>query len=141
MLTFLTESTKDFQETSTIGGFNHGASKNSFDEIFTEAYNNLMGKGVDLMLDVNNLVRNKAILNTFKDQMLGELKTECAEMQAEDPSAFGTHAYLYEQVSDMFDNCCEDFVKESTRIGNLLPIKAIDFPILIKQALKLAAND
>lgn len=141
MLTFLTESTKDFQETSTIGGFNNGASKNSFDEIFTEAYNNLMGKGVDLMLDVNNLVRNKAMLASFKEQMLGELKTECAEMQQADASDFGTHAYLYEQVSDMFDNCCEDFVKESTRIGNLLPIKAIDFPILIKQALKLATND
>ena len=141
MLTFLTESTKDFQETSTVGGFNNGASKNSFDTIFTEAYNNLMGKGVDLMLDVNNLVRNKAILGSFKDQMLGELKMECAQMQQDDASAYGTHAYLYEQVSDMFDNCCEDFVKESTRIGNLLPIKAIDFPILIKQALKLATND
>ena len=141
MLTFLTESTKDFQETSTVGGFSNGASKNSFDAIFTEAYNNLMGKGVDLMLDVNNLVRNKAILSSFKDQMLGELKTECAEMQQDDATAYGTHAYLYEQVSDMFDNCCEDFVKESTRIGNLLPIKAIDFPILIKQALKLATND
>ena len=141
MLTFLTESTKDFQETSTVGGFSNGASKNSFDSIFTEAYNNLMGKGVDLLLDVNNLVRNKAIMSTFKDQMLGELKTECAEMQAEDASAFGTHAYLYEQVSDMFDNCCEDFLAESTRVGNLLPIKAIDFPILVKQALKLATND
>ncbi len=141
MLTFLTESTKDFQETSTVGGFNNGATKNSFDSIFTEAYNNLMGKGIDLMMDVNQLVRNKALLASFKDQMLGELKTECAEMQADDASSYGTHAYLYEQVSDMFDNCCEDFVKESTRIGNLLPIKAIDFPILIKQALKLAAND
>ena len=141
MLTFLTESTKDFQETSTVGGFSNGASKNSFDSIFTEAYNNLMGKGVDLMLDVNNLIRNKAIMSTFKDQLLGELKTECAEMQAEDVSAYGTHAYLYEQVSDMFDNCCEDFLMESTRVGNLLPIKAIDFPILVKQALKLATND
>ena len=141
MLTFLTESTKDFQETSTVGGFSNGSARNSFDSIFTEAYNNLMGKGVDLMLDVNNLIRNKAIMSTFKDQMLGELKTECAEMQANDPSDYGTHAYLYEQVSDMFDNCCEDFVKESTRVANLLPIKAIDFPILVKQALKLATND
>jgi hypothetical protein len=141
MVTFLTESTKDFKETATVGGFNNGASKNNFDSIFTEAYNGLMNKGIDIMLDVNELVRNKAVLNTFKDQMLGELKTECAEMQSDDASAYGTHAYLYEQVSDMFDNCCEDFVKESTRIGNLLPIKAIDFPILIKQALKLATND
>lgn len=142
MLNFLTESTKDFKETSTIGGFRNGSEKNSFDGIFTESYDNLMGKNVDLMMDINALMRNKPLLNTFKDSLLGELKTECAEMQAdEDPSKYGTHAYLYEQVSDMFDNCCEDFVKESTRIGNLLPIKAIDFPILVKQALKLTAND
>ena len=74
--------------------------------------------------------------------MLGELRTECAEMNAsEDPSAYGTHSMLYEQVSDMFDNCVEDFVKESTRVAQLLPIKAIDFPVLVKQALKLTAND
>ena len=141
MVTFLTESTRDFQETSTVGGFTNGASKNSFDEIFTESYNNLMNKGVDLMLDINSLVRNKAMMSSFKDQILGELKTECAEMQADDASNYGTHAYLYEQVSDMFDNCVADFVAESTRVGNLLPIKAIDFPIMVKQALKLATND
>lgn len=140
-LTFLTESTKDFHETNTVGGFTNGASRNDFDSIFTEAYNTLMGKGIDLMLDVKEMIRNKALMQTFKDAMLGELKTECAQMQADDASNYGTHAYLYEQVSDMFDNCCEDFVKESTRVGNLLPIKAIDFPILVKQALKLATND
>ena len=141
MLTFLTESSKDFQETTTVGGFNNGTVKNDFDSIFTEAYNNLMGKGVDIMLDVNNFIRNKAILGSLKEQMLGELKLECAEMQNDDAANYGTHAYRYEQVSDMFDNCVEDFVKESTRVANLLPIKAIDFPILVKQALKLATND
>lgn len=141
MLNFLTESTMDFKETDTIGGFANGVSRNSFDGIFTEAYENLMGKGIDILTDVNQLVKNKAILGTFKDEILGELKTECAEMQAEDASKYGTHANRYEQVSEMFDNCVNDFVKESTRIGNLLPIKAIDFPILVKQALKLTTND
>lgn len=142
MLNFLTESATDFKETTTVGGFANGASKNSFDSIFTEAYNNMMQKNLDLMVDVNELIRNKKLLGMFKDSLIGELKTECAEMNAsEDPSVYGTHANLYQQVSDMFDNCCEDFVKESTRIGQLLPIKAIDFPIVVKQALKLTAND
>lgn len=141
MLTFLTESSKDFKETATVGGFNNGVAKNNFDAIFTESYDNLMNKGVDLMVDVNNLIRNKAVFGAFKDQMLGELKLECANMENDDPTAYGTHASRYQQVSDMFDNCCEDLVKESTRIGNLLPIKAIDFPVLVKQALKLATND
>lgn len=139
MLTFLSESARDFQETATVGGFNNGT-HNSFDEIFTEAYNTLMSNGVDVMTGVNDLVKNKAKQKAFKDALLGTLQTECAEMDSSE-GEFGTHKYLYEQVSDMFDNCVEDFVKESTRVPQLLPIKAIDFPILIKQQLKLASKD
>ena len=140
MVTFLTEATKDFQETATIGGFAANSAKSSFDSIFTEAYNNLMGHQIDLMMDINQVVRNQAMVQNLKDQLLGELKTECAQMQ-EDPDHYGTHATVYEQVSEMFDNCVEDLVKESTRVAQLLPIKAIDFPVLIKQSLKLTAND
>jgi hypothetical protein len=92
------------------------------------------------MVDVNSLVKNKAKTAAFKNALLGELQTECANM-AESDTEFGTHEHLYEQVSDMFDNCIEDFVKESTRVPQLLPIKAIDFPILVKQQLKLATKD
>ena len=53
MLTFLSESARDFQETATVGGFNHGT-HNSFDEIFTEAYDTLMSSGVDVMTGVND---------------------------------------------------------------------------------------
>lgn len=136
-LSFLTESGND---TTTVGGFRNGASENSFDDIFTEAYNDLMGKNVDLMMDVNQLVRNKAMMQSFKDEMLGQLATECAEMQTSDMDC-GTHANRYEMVSELFDNCCDDLLTEATRVGQLLPIKAIDFPILVKQALKLASND
>lgn len=137
-LTFLTESTKDFKETSTIGGFNRGVNTNGFDNIFVETYNNLLNNGVDAMVDINELVKNKAKMAAFKESLLGELATECENL---DPEIAGTQKYLYEQVSDMFDNCVEDFVKESTKVGTLLPIKAIDFPILVKQHLKLAAKD
>lgn len=140
MLTFLTESSRDFVATETVGGFNAGSNKNTFDDIYTEAYNDMMANGVDMMRDINDLMKNKAKLGSFKDAMLGELKTECAEMESH-PEDFGTHASLYEQVSEMFDNCVEDFYKESTRVSTLLPIKAIDFPVLIKQQLKLATKD
>lgn len=140
MVSFLTESTRDFVETATVGGFNSGANRNSFDDIYTEAYENMLEKGVNLMVGVNDLMKDKAILKAFKESVLGELCNECAEMR--DPERdYGTHASLYEQVSDMFDNCVTDFVKESTRLPQLLPIKAIDFPILVKQYLKLATKD
>ncbi len=139
MLTFLSESAKDFQETATVGGFGAGHS-NNFDDIFTETYDSMLANGVDIMVDVNSMIKNKAKLNAFKESLIGELKTECANM-ADSEEEYGTHAHLYEQVSDMFDNCVEDFYKESTRVPQLLPIKAIDFPILVKQQLKLASKD
>ena len=140
MLNFLTESSKDFKETQTVGAFSNGADTNSFDHIFTETYEDLLGKNVDLLRDVNTVINNKAILSTFKNGLLGELMNECAEME-QDSESYGTHANRYDQVSDMFDNCVDDFLIESTRVGNLLPIKAIDFPVLVKQALKLTSND
>lgn len=140
MLTFLSESSSDFVATETVGGFNSGDHKNSFDDIFTEAYNDLMAAGVDLMVDVNSLIKNKAKLGAFKNALLGELKTESEEYCNGDIEQ-GTHGALYEQVSTMFDNCANDFYKESTAVGQLLPIKAIDFPVLVKQQLKLATKD
>ena len=137
MLTFLTESSSDFVATETVGGFNNGSHINSFDDIYTEAYNELMANGVDLMVDINSLLKNKAKLAAFKESLLGELKTESENMD----ETFGTHKALYEQVSDMFDNCVNDFYAESTRVPNLLPIKAVDFPVLVKQQLKLATKD
>lgn len=139
-LHFLTESTRDFKETATVGGFTSGVS-NDYGDIFEEAYNTMLANGCDVMSDVNQLIKNKAKYNAYKEGLIGQLKTECENMQADSDSVYGTHAYLYEQVSDMMDNCMDDFIKESTRVGSLLPIKAIDFPILVKQQLKLATKD
>ena len=141
MITFLSDSTSDFVATETVGGFTSGSQKNSFDDIFTEAYNTLMANGVDLMVDINSLIKNKAKLKVFKDALLGELHEESVDMKQDMDHEYGTHRCLYEQVSDMFDNCVEDFYKESTRVPNLLPIKAVDFPVLVKQQLKLATKD
>ena len=99
MLTFLTESSSDFVATETVGGFNNGSHMNSFDDIYSEAYNELMANGVDLMVDINSLLKNKAKLAAFKESLLGELKTESENMD----ETFGTHKALYEQVSTMFD--------------------------------------
>lgn len=137
----LDNTNRDFVVTETVGGFNYGAKKNGFDEIFTEAYNNLLAGGIDVMVDINDMMKKRTALDTFKDALLGQLATECTAMQENPEIEAGTHAYLYDQISDMFDNCIRDLVTESTRVPSLLPIKAIDFPILIKQALKLATKD
>ena len=141
MLSFLTESTREFTETPTVGGFVNEKNKNTFDDIFTEAYNQMLSNNVDIMVDVNQIIKNKGILQAYKDALLGELYNESQQMLADGDGEYGTHSHLYEQVSDMFDNCVEDFLRESTTVPQLLPIKAVDFPILIKQQLKLATKD
>lgn len=145
MLNFLNDASSDFLVSETVGGFAHGANKNTFDDIFTEAMNDLNAQGIDVMRDINTILKKKAVLGAFKDKILGGLASDCNTMlekaEADDNYEAGTHACLYDQISQMFDNCVEDLVKESTRVGQLLPIKAIDFPILIKQQLKLATKD
>lgn len=144
-LTFLGESTDGFVATETVGGFSNANNLNTFDEMYKDVYTEYCAKDINLMQDINTLIKKKSMLAGLKDRLLGELKTECENMiaaeQADPNKEFGTHKTYYEMLSNMFDNCVDDFVKESTRVGNLLPIKAVDFPILIKQQLKLATKD
>lgn len=147
MVNFLSEKTDGFTVTETVGGFNNAQSVNSFDDIFQEAADMMLGKNIDVMRDLNEMIKNKAIMEKYKEVLLSGLKSEHEAMMekvASDDTGsvnYGTHLKTYEQVSDMFDNCYEDLFKESAKYGTLLPIKAIDFPILVKQQLKLATKD
>ena len=143
MLNFLTESSsKDFQETATIGSFSYGNTKNSFDTMYENAYNKLMDSSANInpMVDINFMIKNRPIMEAFKDSLLDQLKDDCAEIDAKagEPTRYSS---LYEQTSTLFDNCLEDLITESTRVGQLLPIKAVDFPVLIKQNLAIASKD
>lgn len=139
-ISFLTESSKDFTETKTIGGFGYAQNVNSFDDTFTEAYNDLMAQNVDIRKDITQLVKHPALAKAYKDKMLDTLVAECSEMQADIDNEYGTHQFFAEQVSDMWDNAFNDYVKESA-VSTLLPIKTLDLPVLVKQQLKLAAKD
>lgn len=136
-----------FQETATVGGFESAKHSNSFDDFFQEASDELATKSVNVLSDINTMIKNPAIMEVYKDKLLGTLYNECENWKAEEEdditgnTSYGTHTLLYEQVSGMFDNCVEDMIAESTRVGQLLPIKAVDLPILIKQQLKLATKD
>lgn len=139
MLNFLIESSKDFKETDTIGSFSLGNNKNSFEATYERAYDTLMAGNIDPMVDINLMLKNDALMESFKDTLLEPLKEDCEKFaQHECASRYET---LYEQTSVLFDNCTEDLVLESTRVGQLLPIKAIDYPILIKQNLAIATKD
>lgn len=135
-LSFLTESTNGFAETQTIGSFSAGMAKNSFDAIFENAHAAMLASDIDPMVDINTLIKNDVMMESFKDAVLSQLQDDCAAYG--DDSRYGS---LYEQVSAMWDNCVDDFIKESTRVGQLLPFKAMDLPVLVKQHLKIASKD
>jgi hypothetical protein len=139
-LNFLSESTQNFVETPTIGGFGYASSTNSFDDTFTEAYNTMLEKQVDITRDISTMVKHPNLANAYKDMMLDTLVQECEQMQADMDGEYGTHQFFAEQVSDMWDNAFNDYVKESA-VSTLLPIKTLDLPVLVKQQLKLAAKD
>lgn len=139
MLNFLTESSKDFRETETIGSFSAGIKKNSFDKVFEDAHNTLMQESIDPMVDINLLIKNKSLMETYKDSLLEQLKDDCMRFAGNEEAS--RYESLYEQTSVLFDNCVDDMILESTRVGQLLPIKAIDYPVLIKQNLAIASRD
>ena len=129
----------NFVETATIGGFGNGVSANSFDTCFEEAVNDLTAKGINPLLDINTMIRSQAVMENFKDTLLSSVMEESA--QRTDSEVWGNYANLGEQVSALFDNCTDVLVRESTTVGQLMPIKAIDYPILVKQHLALATKD
>lgn len=135
---------KEFVESVSVGGFVNAKTGNNFDDIFKESVENLSRQGIDPLCDINELLKSEPIMEAYKQELLGTLKDECdamMESEAVEGKEYGVHGKLYDQVSMMFDNCVNDLIQESALTGPLLPIKAIDLPILVKQQLKLATKD
>lgn len=140
-LSFLTES-PNFEVTETVGGFINNRNDNDFDDVFENTYKEILSDAkIDVRNDPQSLVKNKGVFETYKNELLGSLMQE-DENQAQNPDVdYGSHSNLYNQIDALFDNCAQDLYRESTSSGPLLPIKALDFPVLIKQQLKLATKD
>lgn len=125
-------------ETPTFGGFSLGADLNSFDVNFKEACDVMSAAGINPLLDINQIVRNPEISKKFTELMSSGIVAECANR---DPAEWGTYANIGESVTLMLDNVTEQLMKETTTVGQLMPIKAIDYPLVVKQHLALATKD
>lgn len=134
------ESGNNFEETATIGSFMNANAANSFDNIYEETYKQFTDGGINVRTDITNMIKNPAVMESFKDALLSGIVQECAERAAEGDH-WGSYTNLGNQISQLFDNCTTDLIKESTSVGQLLPIKAIDYPVLIKQQVALATKD
>lgn len=136
MVGFITESGSNFEATPTVGGFRNALDKNDFEAIFSEACDDL--GTVDFKEDINTFIKNPTMVEAFKDTLLSGIQAFCENQSVDD---IGNFATLYDQVSDIFDGTVDDLCKESTRVGVLLPIKAIDLPICVKSHVKAATKD
>ena len=131
-------------ETPVIGSFKLAEETNSFDAVFESARSTIMQEyGLDPMIDINQMIKNKGLMTEYKNLVLAGLMNE----HVIDPfDANGVHddprfEAVRDQINQMWDNCVEDLVSESARTGALLPFKAVDLPFLVKQHLSMVGKD
>ena len=138
-LPFITESGNSFEETATVGGFTMNRDQNDFDAVYTEAANSL--GNIDIRKDINSFINSQEMIDTFKENLLSGFYSESVDVDSSNiGEADMLRGRLYNEVSQLYDNTIEDLVKESTRVGNLLPIKAVDLPLVVRQHAKCVSK-
>lgn len=138
-LPFITESGNSFEETATVGGFSMNRDQNDFDAVYTEAANSL--GNIDIRKDINSFINSQEMIDTFKENLLSGFYAESVDVDSSNiGEADMLRGRLYNEVSQLYDNTIEDLVKESTRVGNLLPIKAVDLPLVVRQHAKCVSK-
>ncbi len=129
-------------ETPVIGSFKLADQPNSFDANFENAVNIMKESyNVDPLLDLNTMIKNKTVMAAYKDAVLSGLMNEHVEDPYGDAGADMRFEATRDQISALWDNCVEDLVKESASVGALLPFKAVDLPILVKQHLSMVGKE
>lgn len=136
-LPFMTES-GDFKTTATIGSFTNGSDNNSFDSHFDDVARDFQASGININEDAQQIIKDSALYESYRDKLTDLLQADCEGKTFEES---GNMATLYDQVKTMMDNRRELLVRESTTVGQLLPIKMIDFPLIMKDHLKNVIKD
>ena len=144
---FFTESDSNFEPTATVGSFRGANGAATFDAIFESAcenFRNAWKQDFSQAFLQNVNLKNDSMVGSFKQDMLSQLRSDVAEFQTVMESAdldAGHAATLYEQVSQLFDTKIDQFITESASVGNLHPIKTIDFPIMVKNQVQQSFKD
>lgn len=141
---FFTESAEDFVPTHTVGSFTRANTPATFEGIFEEACDNFRSRWKQDFrqgFTKNEILTNDVVVGSFKNDLLSQLKEDCSKMESfmEDGNA-GLAPMMYDTVSGMFDNKVQEYIEESANVGDLLPIKTVDFPLLVKSQVKESFN-
>lgn len=138
----------DWTETNVVGSFTNLANANSFDAIFESASENLSAmhkvklNGGFLTADTLN---DPTIVADFKQDLLGVFEESVNQLATEMEKKYGIDDIgntksLYDQLSQLYDNKIDQYIQESS-VGQLLPIKSVDFPIMVKAQVKNSFKD
>lgn len=137
---FFMESDSNFAPTATVGSFNGVNSASSFETIFEEACDRFkQANRMDFMdaFLTPQVLKSENMVAGFKNDLLNQLHND-VDAFTEDAGHAST---LYDQVSSLFDNKIDQLITESANVGTLMPIKTIDFPLLVKNQIKRSFKD
>ena len=140
----------DFKATETVGSFSSANRANSFDSVYTEACDNMLRIHNTKMnggfLTADSL-SNQVLIGDFRKDLLAPFEESAEQLQSAMQQRYGVDATdignaqtLYDQMGKLFDNKIEQFTEQAS-VGQLLPIKAIDFPIMMKTQVKQSFKD
>ena len=150
MIPFFENSDPDFKATEPVGSFNSANRAHSFDSVYTEACDNMLQhhntkmNGGFLTADA---LSNPTIVSDFRSDLLSPFEEAAEDLQKGMSDRYGSGEYdlgnartLYDQMGKLFDNKINQFTEEAS-VGQLAPIKAIDFPIMMKTQVKQSFKD
>jgi hypothetical protein len=131
--------------TNTVGSFRNANAPKTFEGIFEEACDNFKRawkQDFRTAFTKGTSLENQNLVSSFKSDLLGPLQEDCNVLMesAGDDGDIGTVGSLYDQVSMLFDNKVDEYITEAANVGDLLPIKTVDFPLLVKSQVKESFN-
>lgn len=127
--------------TTTVGSFKNCNAGVRFDNIFEDACANFKNNWkTDWMTGFvkRDILDNSTAVSSFKEDLLKVLYEDCSKMptKPELEGDAGTAPLKADTVSALFDNKVQEYLEDTATVGDLMPIKTIDFPLLVKSHIK-----
>jgi len=148
------EDNDNFEETQTVGGigtYTDANKSDDFDTIFENACDNFQRTWKTSWRNaVTNAehLENPAKMASFKEDLLSGLRNDVAMFESfsersDNPDGLdaGSPLTWYDKVSKLYDNKVNELITESASVGQLMPIKTIDFPLLVKANVQQSFGD
>ena len=154
-MNFFEDAVTDVEETETydgLGSFSRVNRQSDFDAMFESACDSFRQTWKvdwnDALINSENL-KNEAMVASFKGNLLSGLAEDTKRFQAFQEDAArnpegldaGSPLGWHDKISKMFDNSVDNLITESASVGQLMPIKLINFPLLVKSNVEMSFKD